>query len=191
MGCVKNTTVRSLLLSALLLSASAAHASEPSIHSLSAVATNGSISVQLELRDAFDNDDFQRNLQSGLPTGFTYHVELVRKRPNWFDDTIAAATVEAIATWNATTREYLVNHRRDGKLLRSETLSTAAEVRKSLTTISDPAFFPRGGRPVHKLVVRAKADITRRVIFYIIPATSSTPWRQTRVRTATSSGRQQ
>jgi hypothetical protein len=183
--------VRSAVFFALFVIALDAHATDPSIRTLVAVAGNGTISVQLELSHAFDSDEFQRNLQSGLPTGFTYHVELIRKRPNWFDDTIASATLESIATWNARTREYLVNHRRDGKLLRSETFSTAEEVRKSLTTISDPAFFPRGGRPAHKLIVRARADITRRVIFYIVPSTISTPWKQTRVGTAaTSNGRQ-
>ena len=52
-------------------------------------------------------------LQSGLPTSFTYVVEIFRDRPNWFDDGIARARIEVICTFNSVTREYLLNYRRD------------------------------------------------------------------------------
>lgn len=156
----------------------------PEISRLQAVSTNGTIQVRLELKNSFELDEIAQSLQSGLPTGFTFHLELVRKRPNWFDDTLATSRIEVIATYNSVTREYLVNYRRNGKLVRSETVSELTQLRDRMTRLDEPALFTRQGRPAHKLVVRARADITRKIIFYIVPSVVSTDWKQTRVRTA-------
>ena len=174
----------SLWLFLLMFRAGSALAATPEISRLDAISANGKISVRVAVRNAFELAEISRSLQSGLPTGFSYQFELVRKRPNWFDDTLATSTVEVIATWNSVTREYLVNYRRDGKLVRSETVTGVAELREKMTQVDEPALFDRNNRPPFKLVVRARVDISRKVVFYIIPSVSSTEWRQTRVRSA-------
>lgn len=168
----------------LLLAASPLLAATPEVSRLQAFAAGDVISVSLELRNTFEQAEISKSLESGLPTGFSFQFELVRKRPNWFDDTLATATVEVIATYNSVTRDYLINYRRDGKLVRSETVTSLGQLREKMTRIDEPALFQRNRRPSSKLAVRARADISRKVIFYIVPSLVSTEWRQTRVKPA-------
>jgi len=174
---------RFAFLGILLLTASPSiMAATPELSRLQAFAAGDVISVHLELKNAFEQAEISRSLESGLPTGFSFQFELVRKRPNWFDDTLATSTIEVIATYNSVTREYLINYRRDGKLVKSETVTSLGQLREKMTRIDEPALFQRNRRPSSKLAVRARADISRKVIFYIVPSLVSTEWRQTRVK---------
>jgi hypothetical protein len=160
-------------------------AAEPRVERLTAEAAQGLVSVRFALANAFDAPEFEQALQSGLPTGFTYHIQIVRKRPNWFDDTIATSTIEVISTYNSVTKEYLLNYRRDRKLVRSETYVDLASLRQAMTTIEEPDLFSIGGRRPYKMAVRARADVARGFLLYLIPRDISTEWRTTRVKTST------
>jgi hypothetical protein len=175
--------VRSFLLAVLTLTSASAIA-EPRIHDLSAVAHNGKVSVRFTLGDAFANGDMVESLQSGLPTSFNYVIELFRDRPNWFDDGLEDTRIEVICTFNSVTREYLLNYRRDKKLVRSETFTDLAALEKRMTTIEEMDVFEIGTRRPQKLKVRAKADLMRGWLLYVVPWEVSTRWRETRVRTA-------
>ena len=143
----------------------------------------GKISVSFELTGAFDVDQLNKALESGLPTGFTYHVELDRHRPNWFDSNVAKARIEVITTYDSRTREYLVNYRRDGRLVRSETINDPDELRKRMTTIVEPDLLSSGSWKPYKLKVRVRADLMREFLLNMIPWDVSTEWAETRVRT--------
>jgi hypothetical protein len=121
-------------------------------------------------------------LESGLPTSFTYSIEIFRDRPNWFDDSIARASVEVICTYNSLTREYLLNYRRDRKLVRSETFMDLAALERRMASIEEKDLFDIGGRKPYKLKVRVKADLMRGWLMYVIPWEVSTHWREARVR---------
>ncbi|MHB0968811.1 MAG: DUF4390 domain-containing protein [Thermoanaerobaculia bacterium] len=176
---------RFLFAAVFLFLALNAAAAEPRIERLAAEAAHGLVTVRFALANAFDAPEFEQALQSGLPTGFTYHIQIVRKRPNWFDDTIATSTIEVISTYNSVTKEYLLNYRRDRKLVRSETYVDLASLRQAMTTIEEPDLFSIGGRRAYKMVVRARADVARGFLLYLIPRDISTEWRTTRVRTST------
>ena len=165
----------------LYLLPAAALAADPSIDNLTATATGGKVSVHLTLANAFGSPDTIQTLQSGVPTGFTYVIEIYRDRPNWFDEGIDRSRIEVIATFNSVTREYLMNYRRDRKLVRSETFNDLASLEKRMSTIDEPALFDVGGRRAHKLRVRAKADFRREWLLYLIPREMSTRWRDVRV----------
>jgi hypothetical protein len=109
-------------------------------------------------------------------------VEIFRDRPNWFDDGIESVRVEAICTFNSLTREYLLNYRRNRHLVRSETFSDLAALEHAMTTIDERELFDIGGRKPYKLKVRAKADLARGWVMYVIPWEVSTRWRETRVK---------
>ncbi len=166
---------------ALSLLATAAFAADPKIDNLAATAANGKINVRFALVNAFDRPQTIQGLQSGVPTSFTYIVEVYRDRPNWFDEGIDRSRIEVIATFNSVTREYLLNYRRDRKLVRSETVSDLAALQKRMTTIDEPDLFDIGRRPPYKLKVRAKADLMRDWLLYFIPREMSTRWRSVRV----------
>ena len=175
--------MRSFLIASLLYCfASAALAAEgdPRIEHLGASAANGQVSVHFSLTNAFRDETLQ-SLQSGIPTSLTYVVEIFRDRPRWFDEGIARARIEVIATFNSVTREYLLNYRRDRRLVRSETFSDLAALQRRMTTIDEPSLFDIGHRRPYKLKVRAKADLSRGWLLYFIPWDISTRWREARV----------
>ena len=166
----------------LLAFAAAAAPPTPRIENLAATAAQGKVSVRFDLTGAFDDDEMREALQSGLPTTFTYSVEIFRDRPNWFDDGIAASRIEVVCTFNSLTREYLLNYRRDRRLVRSETFTDLAALERGMTHVEETAFFDIGSRKPHKLRVRVKADLMRGWLMYVIPWEVTTRWRETRVR---------
>lgn len=177
--------MRLFFASLLLLLSVSAYAADPKIDRLTASAAAGQVSVHFSLAHLFDRDDMLQALQSGAPTGITYVVEIFRDRPNWFDEGIARSRIEVIATFNSVTREYLLNYRRDRRLVRSEVLSDLAALQRRMTTIDEPNLFDIGDRRPYKLRVRAKADLTKGWLFYVIPWDTSTRWASVRVKSDT------
>jgi hypothetical protein len=175
--------LRSLLASFLLcVAAGGASAADSKIEHLTAAASGtGQVTVRFHLTHAFDRDQVLERLQSGVPTTLTYIVEIFRDRPNWFDEGISRSRIEVIATFNSLTREYLLNYRRDHKLIRSETFSDLAALQQAMTSVHEQNLFDVGRRPPYKLKVRAKADLSRGWLLYFIPWQASTRWSVTRV----------
>ena len=165
----------------LYLLPAVALAADPSIENLTAAAANGKVTVHFRLVSAFERPETIQALQSGIPTAFTYVVEIYRDRPNWFDEGIARSHIEIIASFNSVTREYLLNYRRDRKLVRSETFTDLTTLETHMTTISEADLFDVGERKPYKLKVRAKADFMRDWLLYFIPREMSTRWRSARV----------
>jgi hypothetical protein len=176
--------VLSLAVLTLALSVRLAAAPNPKIENLSATSSNAKVSVRFSLTGAFADGEMVEALQSGVPTSFTYIVEIFRDRPNWFDDGLDRARIEVICTFNSVTREYLLNYRRDDRLVRSETFSDLAALERGMTTVEETALFDISGRKAHKLKVRVKANLTRGWVLWVIPWEVSTRWRETRVRVA-------
>jgi transposase len=168
----------------LAVTATAADAPSPEIRNLTAVAGAEKVSVRFTLDGVFRNGEMVEALQSGLPTTFTYAVEIFRDRPNWFDDGLAKARIDVICTFNSVTREYLLNYRRDRKLVRSETLSDLPALQRRMTQIDEVDLFDIGRRKPWKLKVRVRADLMRGWLVYVIPWDVTTRWREVRVRTA-------
>jgi hypothetical protein len=165
----------------LLASSAFAREGDPRIDNLGATAAGSKVSIHFNLAGAFERPQVIEGLQSGVPTSFTYVVEIYRDRPNWFDEGIGRSRIDVICTFNSITREYLLNYRRDRKLVRSETFSDLAALRQRMTTIDEPALFDIGDRPPYKLKVRVKADLMRGWLLYFIPWQTSTRWRAVRV----------
>lgn len=159
-----------------------AASADPKIGSVTATEQNGKITVQFTLEGAFDNSEVLQALESGLPTGFNFELELIRKRPNWFDSTLATSRLEVICTYNGVTREYLLNYRRDRHLVVSETFSDLELLKERMTRIVEPDLFTVGSYEPFKLRVRVRAGILRGFLLYVIPWEVSTDWKETRVK---------
>lgn len=140
--------------------------------------------MRFALTGAFRNGEMVEALRSGLPTSFRYVIEIFRDRPNWLDDGIARANIEVICTFNSLTREYLLNYRRDRHLVRSESFTDLAALERAMTMVDELDLFEIGGRKPYKLKVRAKADLMRGWLMYVIPWDVSTRWREARVTRA-------
>jgi len=172
-----------------LLVAGTAVAADPAIDMLSAKAANHQVTVRFTMAHAFDRAETIQGLQSGVPTTLTYIIEIFRDRPLWFDEGISRERIEVIATFNSLTREYLLNYRRDHKLVRSETFNDLPSLQRAMTTIDEPNLFDIGKRPAYKLRVRVKADLMRGWLLYFIPWEFSTRWKTARVAAPPESGR--
>jgi Domain of unknown function (DUF4390) len=168
----------------LFLTAAALAAPQAKIENLSAIAANGKVSVRFSLAGAFASGEMVEALQSGVPTSISYAVEIFRDHPNWFDDGIAGVRLEVICTFNSVTREYLLNYRRDRRLVRSETFTDLAMLQERMANVEEVDLFDIGPRKSYKLKVRVKADLMRGWVMYVIPWEVSTKGRETRVKTA-------
>jgi hypothetical protein len=157
---------------------------KPAIHNLAATSVAGKVSVRFGLEGAFENGELVEALQSGLPTSFTYLVEIYRDRPWWLDQDVGRTRIEVVCTFNSLTREYLLNYRRDRHLVRSETFTDQAALVKRMTEIDEADLFDIGKRKPYKLKVRVKADLMRGWLMYVIPWEVSTRWREARVKIA-------
>lgn len=166
----------------IFLAAGGSFAADPRIENLTAVSNGGKVTVHFRLSDAFLSADMVQSLQSGLPTSVTYEVEIFRDRPNWFDEMVGRSRIEVISTFNSVTREYLLNDRRDRKLVRSETFSDLAALQKAMTSIEERDLFDIGSRRPYKMKVRVRADLMRSWRFYVIPWEVTTRWRETRLQ---------
>ncbi|MEO8216438.1 MAG: DUF4390 domain-containing protein [Acidobacteriota bacterium] len=158
-----------------------ARSEQARIDQLQAKARNGMVSLSFQLANAFDYEEIRKALTSGLATGFTYHIELVRSRPNWFDDTIASSRIEIICTYNSVTQEYLLNYRHDRKLVRSEVYRDLNALQKAMTSVSEADFFSLGRYRPSKLIVRVRADVMQGYFLYVMPWQVSTDWSHVRV----------
>lgn len=152
------------------------------IDEIVATPSGGSISVNLELASAFEESWRLEALQSGLPLVFVYQIELIRKRENWFDSRIGSSEIEIVATYNSLTREYLLNYRKDRKLVSSRNVRSIDELKRKMASIAEERLFPLEDRNPRRLRVRARAILGRRYVFYVIPRPVATDWETVRVQ---------
>ena len=156
--------------------ASAGEESDARLSGLEVRVADGWVRVSFDLEGAFD-DAVRERIASGLATSFTYQLRLVRPRRLWFDKVVGSATVEVVARYNALTREYAINTKRDGELVGSRVVSSAEELEAAATRLEDFAAVEVAGlRAERPMVVRARAELGTRTILSLIPAIRTTEW---------------
>jgi len=161
----------------LLALASLPAAAQVSIEELTAVLDGDRVHVAFRLDGAFERPVILRELETGLPTVFSFHVDLVKKRHNWFDKVLESTHLEFAATFNAVTREYLLNFRRDGKLVRSESIRDLTELKRRMTLVELQPLLGKPSGPLRRYRVRVRADIHTDVVFFIIPRSVGADWK--------------
>ncbi|MEM7482625.1 MAG: DUF4390 domain-containing protein [Acidobacteriota bacterium] len=132
--------------------------------------------IDFELSEAFD-ERFLDRIQSGLPTGFVYRLELRKDRKRWYDRPMRETTLQVVAMYDAVAREYLVNTKLGGKLVESRGVTDLADLEREMTrVIRLPAFeldeFPSSWR----LIVRVRAEMGSKTLLSFIPVTIKTDW---------------
>src|SRR5713226_8803065 len=88
-----------------LLAASITPLAAADVVRVTSVARDGKVWVSFELSDAF-TPEVQDAIHSGLPTTFTYDVEVRRDVPLWPDRTLASATIAVTVTYDSLTRRH-------------------------------------------------------------------------------------
>jgi hypothetical protein len=151
---------------------------EPRLAALT-VAVDGNLArVGFRLENAI-TPRFVERLESGLPTGFLYRLQLLRDRKRWFDRALEESTLQVFAMYDAATRGYLVNYKLDGKLIESRPVRGLADLERAMTEIEAlPAFELQGLPRSWRLLVRVQADVGARALFGVLPSRIVTDWRE-------------
>jgi hypothetical protein len=106
-------------------------AEEPDL-SIAPIARDGQVLVSFELSDGF-TDDVRDAIQSGLPTTFSYDLELRRGTAAWFDRTLAAVTITATVRFDNLTRRYQMSRTLDGRVEDARPTEEQDAVRRWMT----------------------------------------------------------
>jgi len=99
--------------------------------SVTPIARDGQVLVSFDLTDAFSTD-VRDAIQSGLPTTFSYSVDL-RRGATLFDRTVASVTVEASVRFDNLTRRYQISRTVDGRVEDVRPTEDQEAVRRWLT----------------------------------------------------------
>lgn len=122
---------------------------------------------------------FVERLESGLPTGFVYRLQLLKDRKRWLDRAVEEATLQVFAMYDAATRGYLVNYKLDGKLIESRLVRGLPDLERAMTEIEAlPAFELEGLPRSWRLLVRVQADVGARTLFGVLPSRAVTDWHE-------------
>jgi hypothetical protein len=99
--------------------------------SVAPIARDGHVLVSFDLTDAFSSD-IRDAIQSGLPTTFSYEIEL-RRETTLFDRTVASITVDASVRFDNLTRRYQVSRAIDGRVEEARPIEDQSAVQRWLT----------------------------------------------------------
>lgn len=83
----------------------------------------------------------ERTIASGLPTTFTYDVELRRPSHFWFDKLMASARIAATVRFDPLTRRYHVTLMQDGRVAEERSTDHPAEVRRWVSVFERLPLF--------------------------------------------------
>jgi len=138
------------------------------------------IEVSFVLTAGF-NEELLERIRTGLPSGYVFDIRLLRDRKRWFDVEIDSSRLEVVGSYDAVTREYLVNTKQDGKLIDSRVVRDEQELERALTRLEAvPVFTLEGDAGRRRLMVRMRAEIDSANFLFFIPRRVATPWRYSR-----------
>ena len=83
----------------------------------------------------------EQAIASGLPTTFTYDVELRRPSTFWFDKLVDSARIAVTVRFDPLTRRYHVTMLQDGRVAEERTTDRAEEVRRWVSVFERLPLF--------------------------------------------------
>ena len=155
-----------------------ARSRDAGIAALSVVREGAALLVSFRLDRALDERTWEK-IESGLPTGFTYDIQVQRLRRGWFDRRVGATRLQVVAMYNALTREYQVNFRRDGELYASRVVTSAEDLERALTVFERLPSVEFEDDRAGRFVLRVRAELRSRTRLGLIPDRVHTAWVQT------------
>lgn len=101
---------------------------------------DGFVLVSFEVSGLVDRE-LEQAIQSGLPTTFTYDVDLRRAASLWFDRNLGSVQVGATVRYDNLTRRYSVSLLQDGRVLDTRPTDKAEEVRQLVSSFHRLPLF--------------------------------------------------
>ena len=77
----------------------------PAVDKVAIINNSDSVKVSFEIKNAFTKE-IEEGIKSGMPTTFTFFVELYRKQGLWFDKTLAGMTFRHTVKYDTLKEEY-------------------------------------------------------------------------------------
>jgi hypothetical protein len=147
----------------------AAPGSEPAVVNVAPIARDGQVVVSFDLEGAL-TPDVEEAIQSGLPTSFSYDIELRRGTPVWFDQTIAAVTVTATVRFDNLTRRYQMSRTVNGRVEDARPTEDADAVRAWMTHFERVPLSPTSELEANgEYYVRIRAHTHPRNAWFVWP----------------------
>lgn len=135
----------------------------------------GQIMVGFRIQGAFD-ERLRERIDSGLPGGFSFEIQLLRERFWWFD-AHTDRRLERTASYDAVAMEYRVHTRLDGDLVATRVVPKHGDLLEALTVVEPLPVFPSADQPRGKKVqVRVRAKLGSSHILGFIPNSITTAW---------------
>lgn len=133
------------------------------------LARDGLLLVSFEVRDAF-NEDVEAAIESGLPTSFTYDLDLKRASTAWVDRTLGTARVTVTVRFDNLTRRYQVTLVQDGRVEQPRVTEDLATVQQWCTAfVRLPLFSTRGLEENAEYYIRVRAQTKPRNSMFSLP----------------------
>jgi hypothetical protein len=137
-------------------------AAEDRVIRVTPLARDGQVLVSF-VTDAAVNTETERAIQSGLPTTFTYDVELRRASTFWFDKLMGSARIAVTVRYDTLTRRYQVSLMQDGRVAESRSTESAEAVRRWVSVFQSlPLFSTRELRSNTEYYVRVRGRTSPR-----------------------------
>jgi hypothetical protein len=133
-------SARSTVSLSILLAALTAPLVAADVVGVTSVARDGKVWVSFVLSGAV-TPEVRDAIQSGLPTTFTYDVEIRRNVPLWPDRTLASATMTVTVTYDSLTRRHQLSRTLDGHIEATRVTEDEAEVSRWLTVFDRLPLF--------------------------------------------------
>jgi hypothetical protein len=152
-----------------LLAASIAPLAAADVVRVTSVARDGKVWVSFELSDAFTSE-VRDAIRSGLPTTFTYDVDLRRDVPLWPDRTLASATIAVTVTYDSLTRRHQLSRTLNGHIEANRITEDEAEVRRWLTVFDRLPLFATAALEANtEYYVRVRAEMQPHDSWFVWP----------------------
>jgi hypothetical protein len=155
----------------LLLAGPAARAAavEPDL-SVTPLARDGQVLVSFDLAEGLTSDVLDA-IQSGLPTTFSYDVELRSgSTPGWFDRTVRAIKIAATVRFDNLTRRYSLSRTVDGRAEDALPTEDAGAMSRWMTHFDRVPLMPTSALEANgEYYVRVRARTRPRTAWFLWP----------------------
>lgn len=162
------TSLRVFVVAFVLCTGLGAAAEAPDL-TVTPITRDNQVMVSFDLTDSFTSD-VRDAIQSGLPTTFSYEVDLRRWTATWFDRTLASVTLAATVHFNNLTRRYQMSRSLDGRVGDARTADDLEAVKRWLTHFEHVPLSRTSALEVNgEYYVRVRAHTQPRNAWFLWP----------------------
>jgi hypothetical protein len=162
--------LRALVVACVVLAAGTAHAAGDPDLSVKPLARNGQVLVSFDLAEGLTSDVLDA-IRSGLPTTFSYDVELRSSRsPWWFDRTVRAIKIAATVRFDNLTGRYTLSRTVDGRAEDAPPTEDAEAMSRWMTHFDRVPLLPTSALEANgDYYVRVRAHTRPRTAWFLWP----------------------